>query len=136
MTFLSSQLTSLEMDATFTTMVVYFENLLGGGDLGDTINDIISELGMAIFELVGCCYFIGYTAFRLFQSLFVLGNRLPIDCLLRSDDDVTRGAKVESLKSGEKQAHHFCIDKCLRKSLLNVVDTKFDGHRLVCDSND
>lgn len=117
-------------------MVVYFENLLGGGDLGDTINDIISELGMAIFELVGCCYFIGYTAFRLFQSLFVLGNRLPIDCLLRSDDDVTRGAKVESLKSGEKQAHHFCIDKCLRKSLLNVVDTKFDGHRLVCDSND
>ncbi|XP_046442167.1 uncharacterized protein LOC124192739 [Daphnia pulex] len=46
------QLTSLEMDATFTTMVVYFENLLGGGDLGDTINDIISELGMAIFELV------------------------------------------------------------------------------------
>ncbi len=111
MTFLSSQLTSLEMDATFTTMVVYFENLLGGGDLGDTINDIISELGMAIFELVGCCYFIGYTAFRLFQSLFVLGNRLPIDCLLRSDDDITRGAKVESLKSGEKQAHHFCIDK-------------------------
>nr|CAH0098060.1 unnamed protein product [Daphnia galeata] len=46
------QLTSLEMDATFTTMVVYFENLLGGGDLGDTINDIISELGMAIFEIV------------------------------------------------------------------------------------
>ena len=47
------QLTSLEMDATFTTMVVYFENLLGGGDLGDTINDIMSELGMAIFEIVG-----------------------------------------------------------------------------------
>ena len=41
------------MDATFTTMVVYFEKLLGGGDLGDTINDIISELGMAIFEIVG-----------------------------------------------------------------------------------
>ena len=44
------------MDMNFTTMVVYFENLLGGGDLGDTINDIISELGMAIYDMVG--YFI------------------------------------------------------------------------------
>ncbi|XP_057364922.1 uncharacterized protein LOC130685614 [Daphnia carinata] len=46
------QLTSLEMDVSFTTMVVYFENLLGGGDLGDTLNDILSELGMAIFDMV------------------------------------------------------------------------------------
>jgi hypothetical protein len=34
-------------------------------------------------------------AFRLFQSLFVLGNRLPIDCLSRSDDDVTCNGKAE-----------------------------------------
>lgn len=40
------------MDVNFATMVVYFENLLGGGDLGDTINDIISSLGIAIFDMV------------------------------------------------------------------------------------
>jgi hypothetical protein len=28
------------MDATFATMVVNFENLLGGGDLGDTVRKL------------------------------------------------------------------------------------------------
>lgn len=46
------QLTSLNMDATFATMVVNFENLLGGGDLGDTLNSIMSALGVAIYEKV------------------------------------------------------------------------------------
>lgn len=44
------------MDANFTTMVVNFENILGGGDLGDTVNDIVSALGKAIFDKVSSLF--------------------------------------------------------------------------------
>jgi hypothetical protein len=40
------------MDANFTTMAFNFENLLGGGDLGATINEIMGQLGSSIFEQV------------------------------------------------------------------------------------
>jgi len=46
------QLTSLYMDLNFATMVVQFDNLLGGGDFGDTLNSVISALGIAIFDKV------------------------------------------------------------------------------------
>jgi len=46
------QLSSLKMDANFTTMAFNFENLLGGGDLGATINEIMGQLGSSIFEQV------------------------------------------------------------------------------------
>jgi hypothetical protein len=48
------------MDANFTTMAFNFENLLGGGDLGATINEIMGQLGSSIFEQVG-------PPFRYFQ---------------------------------------------------------------------
>lgn len=40
------------MDTNFTTMVVDFENLMGGGDLGDTLNAIMTNLGTTIFNQV------------------------------------------------------------------------------------
>lgn len=40
------------MDANFGTLLAYFDNLLGGGDLGDTLSEIISMLGTSIFNLV------------------------------------------------------------------------------------
>ena len=40
------------MDTNFTTMVVDFENLLGGGDLGDTLNLIMTNLGTSVFNQV------------------------------------------------------------------------------------
>jgi len=46
------QLTSIAMDTNFTTMVVDFENLMGGGDLGDTLNAIMTNLGTTIFNQV------------------------------------------------------------------------------------
>lgn len=46
------QLTSIVMDTNFTTMVVDFENLLGGGDLGDTLNEIVTDLGTLVFNEV------------------------------------------------------------------------------------
>lgn len=46
------QMTSLLMDTNFTTLAVNFENLLGGGDFGETINAILSQLGASIFDQV------------------------------------------------------------------------------------
>lgn len=46
------QLTSIAMDTNFTTMVVDFENLLGGGDLGDTLNLIMTNLGTSVFNQI------------------------------------------------------------------------------------
>jgi len=40
------------MDTNFTTMVVDFENLLGGGDLGDTLNLIMTNLGTSVFNQI------------------------------------------------------------------------------------
>jgi len=46
------QLTSLVMDANYTTMAFNFENLLGGGDLGTTLNGIIGQLSGNIWDML------------------------------------------------------------------------------------
>lgn len=46
------QLTSLAMDLDFTTIIVDFENIMGGGDFGDTINGILTNLGKTIIDQV------------------------------------------------------------------------------------
>jgi len=45
------------MDATFATMVVNFENLLGGGDLGDTVSKLKVKLSIpCTFKLKLVCF--------------------------------------------------------------------------------
>ena len=40
------------MDLDFTTIIVDFENIMGGGDFGDTINGILTNLGKTIIDQV------------------------------------------------------------------------------------
>jgi len=47
------QLENLEMNMDFENISVYFENLLGGGDLGDMANEIINSFGKHIYDQVG-----------------------------------------------------------------------------------
>lgn len=42
----------LNIDATFGSINVHFDNLVGGGDFGEVINQIISLLGKQIWDLV------------------------------------------------------------------------------------
>ena len=42
----------LNIDATFGSLNVHFDNLVGGGDFGEVINQIISLLGKQIWDLV------------------------------------------------------------------------------------
>lgn len=57
-------------------MVVQFDNLLGGGDLGDTLNSVISALGTAIFDKVTIS-----SSFFITQVHQVVEEKKKIDCL-------------------------------------------------------
>ena len=46
------QVTSLALGADFEGIVLHLDNLLGGGDFGETINNLLSVLGPQIWDLV------------------------------------------------------------------------------------
>ena len=46
------QVTGLDLDADFTEAVLHFDNLVGGGDLGETINNILTAFAPTIWDLV------------------------------------------------------------------------------------
>ena len=50
--FIQCQVGLLDIDATFSKIEVHFDNLVGGGDFGEVINQIISMLGNTIWEMV------------------------------------------------------------------------------------
>ncbi|XP_076338261.1 uncharacterized protein LOC143240162 [Tachypleus tridentatus] len=47
------QVSSLDLHLTFHSISVNFENLLGGGSLGDLVNNLISSLGRPLFDKFG-----------------------------------------------------------------------------------
>ena len=46
------QVTNLELGADFTDAVLHLDNLLSGGDFGETINNIITAFAPMIWDLV------------------------------------------------------------------------------------
>jgi hypothetical protein len=42
----------LNIDASFSSINIHFDNLVGGGDFGEVINQIISLLGNNIWDMV------------------------------------------------------------------------------------
>lgn len=42
----------LEIDATFGSLNIHFDNLVGGGDFGEVVNQVLALLGKNIWDLV------------------------------------------------------------------------------------
>ena len=46
------QVTGLDLDASFDNAVLHLDNLLGGGDFGEVINQVLSALAPTIWNAV------------------------------------------------------------------------------------
>ena len=72
------KLTSLNMDATFATMVVNFENLLGGGDLGDTVRKLKVKLSIPCTFKLKLVFFSYLLTLSLIQQLNSIMSALGV----------------------------------------------------------
>ena len=56
----------LELGLDFSSIVIHLDNLLGGGDFGETINNLLSALGPLIWDAV---------SFKMTVAVYLLNVR-------------------------------------------------------------